>query len=106
MNASTSITCVKPSGTLSQLVDSSSGMHPRHAQYYIRRVRISATDPLSKRSAIKESHVIRKSDKLRKRRTFVFEFPVEAPSGSIYKDDITAFEQLEHWKIVKKISPT
>ena len=103
VNASTSITCVKPSGTLSQLVDSSSGMHPRHAQYYIRRVRISATDPLFK--ALRDQGVSchpEVGQTPEEAHTFVFEFPVEAPSGSIYKDDITAFEQLEHWKIVKE----
>ncbi|MEK7134240.1 MAG: ATP cone domain-containing protein [Patescibacteria group bacterium] len=103
VNASTSVTCVKPSGTLSQLVDSSSGMHPRHAQYYIRRVRISATDPLFK--ALRDQGVSchpEVGQTPEEAHTFVFEFPVEAPSGSIYKDDITAFEQLEHWKIVKE----
>ena len=62
ITASTSITCVKPSGTLSQLVDSSSGMHPRHSQYYIRRIRIAAHDPLSKMMKAQGVRIIRKLD--------------------------------------------
>ncbi len=103
VNPSTSITCIKPSGTLSQLVDSSSGMHPRHSQYYIRRVRISATDPLFK--ALRDQGISchpEVGQTKEEAHTFVFEFPVEAPKGSIFKNDITAFEQLEHWKVVKE----
>jgi len=103
VNQSTSITCVKPSGTLSQLVDSSSGMHPRHAQYYIRRVRISATDPLFK--ALRDqgiSYHPEVGQTAEEAHTFVFEFPVEAPKGSIFKNDISSIDQLEHWKVVKK----
>jgi len=103
VNQSTSITCVKPSGTLSQLVDSSSGMHPRHAKYYIRRVRISSTDPLFK--MMKDQKFPFKPEvgqTMEEAHTFVLEFPVKAPSGSIFKDDMDALEQLEHWKIVKE----
>ncbi len=100
---STCITAVKPSGTLSQVVDSSSGMHPRHAEYYIRRIRISATDPLFK--MLKEQGVpyfpeVGQSPETAN--TYVLEFPVKAPRGAIFKDDITALDQLEHWKIVKE----
>lgn len=103
INPSTSITCVKPSGTLSQLVDSSSGMHPRHAQYYIRRIRIAAHDPLFKMmKAQNVPYYPEVGQSLDDANTYVLEFPVEAPKGSIYKDDITALEQLEHWKTVKK----
>ncbi len=97
------ITCVKPSGTLSQLVDCSSGMHPRHAKYYIRRVRISATDSLFKmlrdQGVPYHPEVGQAPDSAT---TFVLEFPVKAPRGATFKDDITALEQLDHWKTVKK----
>ncbi len=103
VNASTCITCIKPSGTVSQTVDCASGMHPRHAPYYIRRVRISATDALFK--MLKDQGVPyfpevgqTKEDAT----TFVLEFPVKAPEGAICKDDISAIDQLEHWKVVKK----
>lgn len=103
VNPSTAITCVKPSGTLSQVVDSSSGMHPRHAQYYIRRVRIAATDPLFRMLADQGvPHLPEVGQTMESAHTFVFEFPVQAPKGSIYKNDISAFDQLEHWKVVKK----
>jgi len=100
---STCITCIKPSGTVSQTVDASSGMHPRHSQYYVRRVRISATDPLFE--MLKDQGVAYHPEVGQSKEnanTYVFEFPVKAPKGSIFKDDITANEQLEHWKIVKE----
>ncbi|MDE2188356.1 MAG: ribonucleoside-triphosphate reductase, partial [Patescibacteria group bacterium] len=102
INPSTCTTAVKPSGTLSQTVDCSSGMHPRHAPYYIRRIRISATDTLFK--MLKDQGVpyhpeIGQSPD--NASTYVLEFPVKAPGDSIYKDDISAIDQLEHWKMVK-----
>ncbi|MFN3562750.1 MAG: ribonucleoside-triphosphate reductase, partial [Chloroherpetonaceae bacterium] len=102
INASTCVTCVKPSGTVSQLVDASSGMHPRHAPYYIRRIRISATDPLFKmlkdqKFPYKPEVGQTESDAT----TYVLEFPVKAPDGAIYRDDLSAIEQLEYWKQVK-----
>ena len=94
---------MKPSGTLSQLVDSSSGMHPRHSQYYIRRIRIAAHDPLFKMMKAQGVPYYPEVGQSRDdANTYVLEFPVEAPKGSIYKDDLTAIEQLEHWKIVKE----
>ncbi len=99
---STCITCVKPSGTLSQTVDCSSGMHPRHSKYYIRRIRISATDSLFK--MLKDQGVPYHPEigqNAENATTYVLEFPVKAPGGSIFKNDITALEQLEHWKMVK-----
>ncbi len=98
----TAVTCVKPSGTVSQTVDCSSGMHPRHAPYYIRRVRISATDSLFK--MMKDQGVPYYPEigqTVDNANTFVLEFPMRAPSGSICKDDVSAIQQLEHWKIVK-----
>jgi len=103
INASTCISCVKPSGTVSQLVDAASGMHPRHAKYYIRRVRISATDSLF--------HMLRDQkfpyypevgQPANNASTYVLEFPVKAPKRAITKDKISALDQLEHWKIVKE----
>ena len=101
--ASTAITCVKPSGTLSQMVDCSSGMHPRHSQFYIRRIRISATDSLFK--MLKDQGVPyfpEVGQTAENATTYVLEFPVKAPGGSIYKDDITAIDQLKYWKMVKE----
>lgn len=100
---STCITCVKPSGTVSQTVDCASGMHPRHAPHYIRRVRISATDALFK--MLKDQGVPfcpEVGQTLENASTFVLEFPVKAPEGAICKDDVDAIAQLEHWKIVKQ----
>jgi ribonucleoside-triphosphate reductase (thioredoxin) len=102
INPSTCITCVKPSGTVSQTVDCSSGMHPRHAPYYIRRIRISATDALFK--MLKEQGVPYHPEvgqSYGDATTFVFDFPVKAPAGAIFKNDLTAIDQLEHWKDVK-----
>ena len=103
INESTAITCVKPSGTLSQTVDCSSGMHPRHSKFYIRRVRISATDSLFK--MLKDQGVPyfpEVGQNAETANTFVLEFPIKAPSGSIFRDDLTASEQLEFWKMVKE----
>ncbi len=102
VSASTCITCVKPSGTLSQMVDCASGMHPRHAPYYIRRIRISATDSLFK--MLKDQGVPYHPEvgqSAESATTYVLEFPVKAPEGSIYRDDMSAVDQLEHWKLVK-----
>lgn len=99
---STCITCVKPSGNLSQTVDASSGMHTRYAKYYIRRVRISATDSLFK--MLKDQklpyhpEVGQVSDTAN---TYVLEFPVKAPEGAATRNDVTALSQLEYWKLVK-----
>src|SRR5574343_255925 len=102
VNESTCITCVKPSGTVSQTVDCASGMHPRHSQYYIRRIRISATDSLFK--MLKDQgipHYPEVGQSYENAYTYVLEFPVASPKGGIFKDDLTALEQLEHWKNVK-----
>ena len=99
---STCITCVKPSGTLSQTVNCASGMHPRHSPFYIRRVRISATDALFK--MLRDQGVPYHPEvgqSMETASTFVLEFPVKSPKGSIYKDDVSALDQLEHWKMVK-----
>jgi ribonucleoside-diphosphate reductase alpha chain len=103
INEATAITCVKPSGTLSQTVDCSSGMHPRHSKFYIRRIRIAATDSLFK--MLKDQGVPCSPEvgqTVENATTYVLEFPVKAPSGSIFRDDLSAIEQLEYWKMVKE----
>jgi ribonucleoside-triphosphate reductase len=102
VNQSTCVTCVKPSGTLSQMTDCASGMHPRHAPYYIRRIRIAATDALFK--MLKDQGVPYHPEvgqSIETATTYVLEFPVKAPEGSVFKNSLTALEQLEHWKLVK-----
>jgi len=103
VNPSTAITCIKPSGTVSQLVDAASGMHPRHSKYYIRRVRISATDPLF--------HMLKDQkwpyhpevgQTATSATTFVLDFLVKSPEGSAERNDHSVFEQLEYWKKVKE----
>jgi len=102
INASTSVTAVKPSGTVSQTFDCSSGLHPRHSQYYIRRVRISATDSLFK--LVRDQgvpHHPEVGQTAGEANTYVLEFPVKAPNGSVFKNDLSALQQLEYWKMVK-----
>jgi ribonucleoside-triphosphate reductase (thioredoxin) len=103
INESTCITCVKPSGTVSQTFDTASGMHPRFAPYYIRRVRIAATDSLFqmlKDQGIPFSPEVGQT--LESATTFVIDFPVKSPKSDAYKDDQTAIDQLEYWKLVKE----
>lgn len=103
INESNAITCVKPSGTVSQTIGVASGMHARHAPYYIRRIRISATDSLFKmlrdQGVPYHPEVGQTEDEAN---TFVLEFPVKSPDGAICKDDLSALDQLEHWKLVKE----
>jgi len=99
INQSTAITCVKPSGTVSQLVDSSSGIHARHNPYYIRTVRGDNKDPLTdfmKASGIPSEPEIRGNEESKD--ITVFSFPMKAPVGSVCRNDMTAIEQLELWK--------
>ncbi len=104
ISSSTCVTCVKPSGNTSQTVDSSSGIHVRYAPHYIRRVRINATDPLF--AMLKDQGVPyfpENGQTEENATTWVVEFPVEAPDRNAkFKDDITALEQLEYWKLVKE----
>ncbi len=103
INQSAAVTCVKPSGTVSQLVDAASGLHPRHAQYYIRRIRISATDSLFK--MLRDQKVPfhpEVGQNNENATTYVLEFPIKAPDQSIVKNDLSALEQLEYWKMVKE----
>ena len=102
INQSMSVTAVKPSGTVSQAFNCSSGIHPRHAKYYIRRVRISATDSLFK--MLRDQGVPyypEVGQTTENASTYVLEFPVESPDSAKFKDDFSALEQLEYWKRVK-----
>lgn len=95
INQSAAITCVKPSGTVSQLVDAASGIHSRHSQYYIRTVRADNKDPLCdfmKSKGFKAEPCVMKGDKVT-----VFSFPIKSPDGAITREDKTAIEQLELW---------
>ncbi len=100
INQSTAITCVKPSGTVSQLVDSSSGIHARHNPYYIRTVRGDNKDPLTE--FMKASGIPSEPDYMKPEHTTVFSFPMKAPTGSVCRNDMSAIEQLELWKLYAK----
>ena len=93
--ASAAITCVKPSGTVSQLVNSSSGIHPRYAPYYVRRVRNSINDPISQ--VLIDNGVPYEVD-VTNESQYVFEFPVKAPDNSTTIASVSAIQQLELWK--------
>ena len=96
INASAAITAVKPSGTVSQLVDSASGIHPRYAQHYIRRVRADSRDPLC---AVLEAAGVPVEDDVTSPTTKVFSFPMKAPDGAVTASEMGAMEQLELWEI-------
>jgi ribonucleoside-triphosphate reductase (thioredoxin) len=99
---SASVTCVKPSGTTSALVDSASGFHPRYAKYYIRRIRINATDPLYQMMKDQGMKFVPEVNQIEKSaNTFVCEFPIKAPENAITRNDMTAIEQLEQWMKIK-----
>jgi len=95
INQSTSITAIKPSGTVSQLVDSASGIHPRHNDYYLRRVRADTKDPIAQ--LMKDEGVPCEPDVMKPNSVEVFTFPIKAPDNAILRDDRTAIEQLELW---------
>ncbi|MDN3513790.1 MAG: ATP cone domain-containing protein [Candidatus Brocadia sp.] len=103
ISESAAVTCVKPSGTVSQLVDAASGMHARFAGHYIRRIRISAKDPLF--TMLKEQkfpYYPEVGQDVATATTYVLEFPVKSPEGSITREDLNAMSQLEYWKMVKE----
>jgi ribonucleoside-diphosphate reductase alpha chain len=97
---SAAITCVKPSGTVSQLVGVSSGMHAWHSQYYIRTVRGSKGDPIS--VFLKEVGIPVEDDVMKPNETYVFSFPVKAPEGAIVRNDLTAIEHLNIWLVYQR----
>jgi ribonucleoside-diphosphate reductase alpha chain len=92
---STAISCNKPSGTVSQLVDSSSGIHARHSAYYIRTVRGDNKDPLTQ--FMKDQGIPNEPDVMKPDATTVFSFPMKAPNDAVVTADMTAIEQLEMW---------
>jgi len=99
INPAAAITCVKPSGTVSQLVDSASGIHPRYAHHYIRRVRADKKDPLANfmisKGYVAEEDTYGKSN-------WVFSFPMKTPKDSITVKDVSAIKQLELWKLYQE----
>ena len=97
ISQSAAITCVKPSGTVSQLTNSSSGIHARHSKYYIRTVRADNNDPLT--SFLKDQNIINESDLSKPQYNTIFSFPVEAPKNAITRTDVSAIDQLRLWKI-------
>lgn len=98
INRSNAITCVKPSGTVSQMVNASSGIHPRFSKYYIRRVRFSSTDPLLK-MMIAQGYIAKSCDP--QNNSYAVEFPVKSPDDCIVVNDVSTVEQLETWKRFK-----
>ena len=98
--AATAITCVKPSGTVSQLVDSASGIHARHSPYYIRTVRGDNKDPLTQ--FMKDQGVPSQPDVMKPDATTVFSFPVKSPNKSVTRNDLSAIEQLQTWLMYQR----
>ena len=97
---STAITCVKPSGTVSQLVDSASGIHARHSQYYVRTVRGDVKDPLTQ--FMKDKGIPCEPDVMKPDSVVVFSFPMKSPSNSITRVHTDAIQQLEDWLLFQE----
>jgi len=95
INSAAAITCVKPSGTVSQLVNAASGIHPRHSQHYIRRVRQDLKDPLT--DLMRSQGVPGEPERFSPDSTWVFEFPVEAPKDCTTREEVSAISQLKLW---------
>jgi len=100
INPATAITTIKPSGTVSQLVDSSSGIHGRFSPYYIRTVRQANNDPLTE--MLKAQGVPNEPDAMNPNKTTIFSFPIKSPEGATLANEQTAIEQLENWLIFQK----
>ena len=100
INQSVSITCIKPSGTVSQLVDAASGIHARHNPYYIRTVRGDKKDPLTK--MMMDTGFPVEDDAMNPSHTSVFSFPMKVDEGAVFRTDLTAIEQLELWLTYQK----
>lgn len=98
--ASAAITCVKPSGTVSQLVDSASGIHARHSAYYIRTVRGDNKDPLTQ--FMIDQGIPAEPDVMKPETTTVFSFPMKSPQGAVTRNDMTALEQLDLWLVYQR----
>jgi ribonucleoside-triphosphate reductase (thioredoxin) len=100
INQSVAITCVKPSGTVSQLTDAASGIHARHNPYYIRTVRGDKKDPLTQMMI--DSGFPVEDDVMNPSNTSVFSFPVKVDKNAVFRHDMTAIEQLEIWLVYQK----
>jgi len=100
INPSASITCVKPSGTVSQLVDSASGIHARHSPYYIRRVRMDRKDPMT--TFMQDLNWVWEPDITKPNDTVVFSFPMQSPEDCVTRHKQSAIEQLEIWKLYQE----
>ena len=100
INQSVAVTCVKPSGTVSQLVDAASGIHARHNPYYIRTVRGDKKDPLTK--MMKDAGFPVEDDVMNPSHTAVFSFPMKVNEDSVFRTDMSAIEQLELWLVYQK----
>ncbi len=97
INQAVAISCIKPSGNVSQLTDTASGIHPRFSPYYIRTVRANADDPLAKFMIDKKFPY--EIDQMKPGISLVFKFPIKSPENSVFREDRNAIEQLELWKI-------
>ena len=97
---STAVTCVKPSGTVSQLVDSASGIHARHSEYYIRTVRGDNKDPLTQ--LMKEMGFPNEPCVMKPESTTVFSFPIKSPDGAITRNEMSAVDQLKMWMVYQR----
>jgi len=100
VGVSMAITCVKPSGTVSQLVDSGSGIHPRHSAYYVRTIRQDNNDPFTK--FLIDQGIPHEPDVTAPNHTTIFSFPQASPKGSVTRNDRNAIEQLELWLIYQR----
>jgi len=100
INPSTAITCVKPSGTVSQLVDSASGIHARHSRQYIRTVRGDNKDPLTQ--FMKDQKIPNQPCVMKPEQTTVFSFPIKSPANAIVTEDMSAIDQLETWLMYQR----
>ena len=100
INQATATTAIKPSGTVSQLVDSASGIHTRHNDYYLRRVRADAKDPIAQ--LMEDEGVPCEADVMKPDSVKVFTFPIKAPDGAVLRDDRTAIQQLELWLMYQR----
>lgn len=100
INSSVATTTIKPSGTTSALVDSASGIHPRHSEYYIRHVRNDIKDPLTK--FMIDQGVQWEKDVYDNKNSVVFKFPIKAPTSSVVRKELSAIEHLETWLLYQK----
>jgi ribonucleoside-triphosphate reductase len=97
---STAITCVKPSGTVSQLCDSASGIHARHSDYYIRTIRADNKDPLTQ--FMIDQGIPNEPDVSKPKTNTVFSFPIKSPEGSVTRNDMTGIQQLDMWLMYQR----